>query len=46
MNRLKKFEKVLDFLDGRRSWPDLNGFYLPLVHLDAIAVDVVSKELH
>ncbi len=39
-------EKALEFFDGCGDGPVLNGGYLPLVHLDATVVDVVSKELH
>ncbi len=39
-------EKALEFFDGCGDGPVLNGGYLPLVHLDATEVNVVSKELH
>lgn len=38
--------EVLKFFVGGGYWPVLNGFHIPLGHLDATVVDVVSKELY
>ncbi len=35
-------QKALEFLDRRGYGPILDGGYLPLVHFDAILVDVVT----
>ncbi len=37
-------QKALEFLDRRGYGPILDGGYLPLVHFDALLVDVVTQE--
>lgn len=43
MVKVRKTQKSLQFLDGDRLGPVVDGFHLPLVHLNASLVDDIPK---